>query len=48
MIKSLAFAYFDPDVTEGTTLTVGSAADAKEVAVEDLPFYDKKKERLRA
>lgn len=48
MKKSLAFAYLDPDVTEGATLTVGKNAGAREVAVEDLPFYDKKKKRLRA
>ena len=48
MKRSLAFAYLDPDVTEGATLTVGKDAGAQNVAVEDLPFYDKKKERLRA
>lgn len=48
MEKSLAMAYLDPDVTEGAKLTVGNGADAQEVTVEDLPFYDKKKERLRA
>ena len=48
MKKSLAFAYLDTDVTEGATLTVGKDAGAREVAVEELPFYDKKKERLRA
>lgn len=48
MNRSLAFAYLDPDVTQGATLTVGKDAGGLEVAVEDLPFYDKKKERLRA
>ncbi|WP_324752474.1 aminomethyltransferase family protein [Roseovarius sp. Pro17] len=48
MKKSIAIAYLDPDVTEGATLTVGNDAGAQKVAVEDLPFYDKKKERLRA
>lgn len=48
MKKSLAFAYLDPDVTEGAKLTVGKGAGAREVAVEDLPFHDKKKERVRA
>ncbi len=48
MKKALAFAYLDPDVTEGATLTVGKGIGAREVAVEDLPFYDKKKERVRA
>ncbi len=48
MKKSLAFAYLDPDVTEGAKLTVGNDVGDQEVTVEDLPFYDKKKERLRA
>ena len=48
MKSSLAFAYLDPDVAEGATLTVGNDAGAREVVVEELPFYDKKKERLRA
>ncbi len=48
MKRSLAIAYLDPDVTEGAKLTVGNAAGAQDVTVEDLPFYDKKKERLRA
>lgn len=48
MKRALAFARLDPDVTEGAKLTVGNDAGAQEVAVEDLPFYDKKKERLRA
>lgn len=48
MKKSLAFAYLDPEVTEGARLKVGKDASGQEVAVEDLPFYDKKKERLRA
>lgn len=48
MKRSLAIAYLDPDVTDGAKLTVGKHAGAQEVGVEDLPFYDKKKERLRA
>lgn len=48
MKKSIAIAYLDPDVTEGAMLTVGNDTGAQEVAVENLPFYDKKKERLRA
>lgn len=48
MKRSLAFAYLDPDVTEGANLTVGNGAAAQAVVVEELPFYDKKKERLRA
>lgn len=48
MKKSLAIAFLDPGVTEGATLTVGNAPAARAVVVEDLPFYDKNKERLRA
>ncbi|MDN5788159.1 MAG: aminomethyltransferase family protein [Pseudorhodobacter sp.] len=48
MKRSLAFAYLDPDVAEGAKLTVGQDAGAQDVVVENLPFYDKKKERLRA
>lgn len=41
--KALAYVFVDPDITEGTKVTVGD----KEVTVEDLPFYDKNKERMR-
>lgn len=47
MKRSLGFAYLDPGVTEGATLTIGNDAGAQVVTVEDLPFYDKGKERLR-
>ncbi len=45
--RSIAIVHVDPDVTEGAKLTLGNDAGAKEVTVEDLPFYDKDKERLR-
>lgn len=48
MQRALAFAQLDPDVTEGAKLTVGNDADAQEVMVENLPFYDKDKQRPRA
>lgn len=44
MKKALAYVFVDPDITEGTKVKVGD----KEVTVEDLPFYDKNKERPRA
>jgi len=47
MGKSLAMVFVDPDVKEGDKVTLGQGADAKELAIEDLPFYDKNKERLR-
>lgn len=43
MGKALAYVFVDPDITDGTKVQVGD----KEVIVENLPFYDKKKERLR-
>lgn len=44
MGKSLAYVFVDPDITEGTKVTVGD----KEVTVENLPFYDKNRERMRS
>ena len=46
--KSIAIVHVQPDVTEGATLTLGNGSDAREVTVENLPFYDKEKLRPRA
>ncbi len=48
MGKSIAMAFLDPDVTEGAKVKLGDGGDAKELEVENLPFYDKEKKRPRA
>jgi len=47
MGKSLALAHVRFDIPEGTKLKLGPSADAQEVEVENLPFYDKERKRLR-
>ena len=45
--RSLALVHIQPAIAEGTKLKLGNAADAVEVTVENLPFYDKEKKRMR-
>ncbi|MGB4826809.1 MAG: aminomethyltransferase family protein [Paracoccaceae bacterium] len=45
--RSLALVHIRPGIAEGTKLKLGNAADAVDVTVEDLPFYDKEKKRMR-
>ena len=45
--KSLGLAHLQPGVAEGAKLKLGNEANAPEVTVEELPFYDKEKKRMR-
>ena len=45
--KSLGLAHLQPGITEGKKLKLGNEANAPEVSVEELPFYDKEKKRMR-
>ena len=45
--RSLGLAHLDPAIAAGTKLKLGTEANAPEVTVEDLPFYDKEKKRMR-
>ena len=45
--RSLGLAHLDPAIAAGTKLKLGAEANAPEVTVEDLPFYDKEKKRMR-
>lgn len=45
--KSLALVHIQPGLSGGTKLKLGSEPDATEVTVEDLPFYDKERKRMR-
>lgn len=47
MGKSLAIAQLQPGIAEGAVLKLGSDQNAQEVTVEELPFYDKEKKRMR-
>lgn len=45
--RSLGMVHVRPDVAAGAVLKLGNAKDARDVTVEDLPFYDKEKKRMR-
>lgn len=45
--RSLGLVHVQPGLKEGTKLKLGNEANAAEVTLEELPFYDKEKKRMR-